>query len=268
MITNVPKKASSVSTVADCQALRTQIASMCTSLHMSGLKARFNEVCQDPKWLQMSTDQQLYDLLSCEMQKRQSNVITRLHRHSNLPTELQYVHFSDIYENVGRQWNDKLLSLIKTGEWMMRERPDDLVISGACGSGKSFVAACCANYAIEHKMSVYFVRSATLFEDLAMHRRNGTIAKRKKELSRIGLLILDDFLIEDMSESNTSDLLDLINDRYHRRSTIFTSQFRLLGWMERLGETPLTQAVIDRIRHSAYQLHIEAPETFREEKEV
>lgn len=71
--------------------------------------------------------------------------------------------------------------------------------------------------------------------DLKVHRVNNTLEKRKAELKRIDLLILDDFLIEDMSEEDCADLLDIINDRNRLKPTIYTSQFKLEGWIERLG---------------------------------
>lgn len=241
------------------QAYRSSVLAMCTDLHLSGFRARFEEVGQDPAWQQISTEQQLYDLLSHETQKRCANAILKLHRKSNLPLELQHAKFSDLYTNRGRRTDEKLLNLVGLGEWMLRDRPADLVISGACGVGKSFISACCANFMISRRRSVYFIRAGRLFMDLQLHRLNKTIEKRKAELKKIDLLILDDFLIEDMSEADCSDLLDIVNDRSSRKPTIYTSQFQFGGWLDRLGNTPLSQAVLDRISHRAYRLHLEGP---------
>lgn len=241
------------------QAYRSSVLSMCTDLHLSGFRARFEEVGGEPAWQQISTEHQLYDLLSHETQKRCANAILRLHRKSNLPLELQSAQFSELYTDKGRRTDEKLLNLVMIGEWMTQDKPADLVISGACGVGKSFISACCANFMIRRRRSAYFIRAGRLFMDLQLHRINKTIEKRKAELKKIDLLILDDFLIEDMSQADCSDLLDIINDRNAHKPTIYTSQFQFEGWLERLGNTPLSQAVLDRIAHRAYRLHLEGP---------
>ena len=110
---------------------------------------------------------------------------------------------------------------------------------------------------LDRRHSVHFIRAGRLFMDLKVHRVNSTLEKRKAELKRIDLLILDDFLIEDMSEEDCADLLDIINDRNRLKPTIYTSQFKLEGWIERLGNSAMTQAVINRIAHSSYRLHLE-----------
>lgn len=232
---------------------------LCRELHLSGMKSRYEEVCNDPVWEQLPSEQQFYDLLNHEKLKRSANTVLRLRRQSNLPSQLQAARFELIYSDNRRKWDKKIFNLISEGSWMTRESPADLVISGPCGVGKSYVAACCANKMIDSKQSAYFVRAGRLFTDLRIHQANNTIEKRKSELKKVGVLVLDDFLIEDLSEADCADLLDIINERIDVRTTIFTSQFKLDGWLERLGNTPLTQAVIDRIRHSAYMLDIQGP---------
>lgn len=235
------------------------VLAMVKELHLSGFGKRYQEVRQDPTWLQLSSERQLFDLFKCEIAKREANTVQKLYRRSNLPTELLHAVFEDINEDNGLVWDKRVLGLIRMGDWMTREGPADLIISGPCGVGKSYLAACCVNFMINHKKSAYFVRAGRLFTDLRLHRNRDTIEKRKQELKKIGLLVLDDFLIEDLSEEDCADLLDIINDRCRNRPTIFTSQFKLEGWLERLGNTPLSQAVLDRISHSAYKIHIEGP---------
>lgn len=230
---------------------------MSKELHLPGLRLRLEAAQKEPTWEQMTGIEQIYDLLKAEVLRREANAAVRLRRHSNLPVDLEQAHFEDLYEGTDRRWDNRLMTLVREGDWMIRESPADLILSGACGVGKSFLAGCCANFMLERKHSVYFIRAGRLFTDLQVHKINHTLERRKTELKKIDLLILDDFLIEDMSQEDCADLLDIINDRNRLKPTIYTSQFRLEGWIERLGNNAMTQAVIDRIAHSSYRLHME-----------
>lgn len=241
------------------QHVLSSINDMCTVLHMSGFKYRLAEVVDDPTWLTLTMPEQLRDLLSAELSKREINAIARLRRNSNLPHELLHATYNELYDSHERKLDPKLLTLIKEGSWMLKEAPADLVLSGACGVGKSYLAACCVNFMVDRRNSAYFIRAGRLLTDLHLHRLNNTIEKRKQELKKIGLLVLDDFLIDDVNEADCADLLDIINDRNRLKPTIYTSQFKIEGWLDRLGNTPLSQAVLDRINHSSFKLHIEGP---------
>lgn len=245
--------------MSDPKLMRSEFERLCSRLQLKGVVEAHDNKCQDPGWEQLPFMEKMVSLLKEEELRRDVNAIRRMRGDSNLPTDLLSASFSEITEGGGRKWDPNVMALIKMGDWMTRDEPADLVISGPCGVGKSYVAACCAMWMINHRRSVYFIRSSRLFENLQLHRLANTLEKRKAELKKIGLLIIDDFLIEDMSQSQSSDLLDVINDRVRKRSTIFTSQFRMEGWLARLGNTPLNQAVLDRIAHSAYKLNMEGP---------
>ena len=103
------------------------------------------------------------------------------------------------------------MALVRDGQWMLRETPADLILSGACGVGKSFLAGCCANYILDRRHSVYFIRAGRLFMDLKVHRVNNTLEKRKAELKRIDLLILDDFFDFGYREARIRQTLFLRN---------------------------------------------------------
>lgn len=254
-------------TAARHQAYKAEITRICTDLRLSGFRSRYDEVCQDPQWEQLPLAHQLYDLLSHEEQRRQINTGIRLRRKSNLPTDFMYADFKDVWDRPSRKWDKKVLSIITNGEWMLREQPSDLAIIGPCGCGKTYLAACCANYMINHRCEAYFIRSANFFEELRVYKEANELEARKKRLKEIGLLVLDDFLLEDMKPEDTGILLDIIISRRKHKATVFTSQYRLDGWVHRLGMTPLAQAFVDRIQETAYQLHIDGP-SLREEPKI
>lgn len=157
---------------------------MTQELHLSGLRHRLEEILGDATWQQMRPLEQIYDLLNAEVIRREANTAVRLRRHSNLPLDLINARFEELYESKNRRWDTRLMTLVKDGQWMLRETPADLILSGACGVGKSFLAACCANYMLDRRHSVYFIRSGRLFMDLKIHRVNNSLEKRKAELKK------------------------------------------------------------------------------------
>lgn len=242
----------------EAAAVASELERLSVRLGIKGAFSSYQLKRNDPGWDSLGFERKLVSILQDEELRRNVNAVKRLRADSNLPAEFIGARFSNIITGGGRKMDDNVLTIIRAGEWMTREEPADLVISGPTGVGKSFIAACCANYLIDHRKSVYFIRSSRLLLDLTLHRLANTVEKRKSELCRLGLLILDDFLLENMSEEQCSDLLDVIKDR-HGKSTIFTTQFTIDGWLERLGDTPLTEAIVDRLSNSAYKLHITGP---------
>ena len=115
---------------------------MTKELHLPGFRQRLEEALENATWQQMKPLEQIYDLLNAEMVRREANTAVRLRRHSNLPLDLINARFEELYESENRHWDNRLMTLVKDGQWMLRETPADLILSGACGVGKSFLAAC------------------------------------------------------------------------------------------------------------------------------
>lgn len=110
-----------------------------------------------------------------------------------------------------------------------------------------------------HKKRTYFVRASRLFTELRICEQQGTLERKKQELARIPLLVLDDFLLEDMSETGLSDLFHIIEDRCGKYPTIFTSQYPLETWVKRIKLNALTEKIVDRLAHSAYHFIMHGP---------
>lgn len=241
------------------QPLSSEIESLCKRLHLLYMLDNYRAKSQEPQWMSQGFEYKIASLLRDEAVRRNANAVHRLRKESNLPAELANARFADLVDSPQRKIDANVLAVIRDGSWMVRDKPGDLVITGATGVGKSFVAACCANWYIDRRQSVYFIRSARLFQDLELCSLTHNLEQRKAEIKKVGLLVIDDFLLETMDEQQVSNLLDVVNDRVHHHPTIYTSQYTLDGWLDRLGNTPLTQSVLDRIAHSAYWLHIDGP---------
>ena len=135
-------------------------------------------------------------------------------------------------------------------DWI-RERHNCLVV-GPTGIGKSWLACALGHKACRENLSVLYHRVPRLFTALALARGDGRYAKLLRALSRVDLLVLDDWGPEQLSADQRRDLLEIVEDRYDARSILITSQLPVDRWYEIIGNPTLADAILDRIVHNAY----------------
>jgi DNA replication protein DnaC len=146
----------------------------------------------------------------------------------------------------------------------IRERRN-LLITGPCGVGKSWLACALGHKACREDFSVLYHRMPRLFANLALARGDGRYAKLLRSLSRIDLLILDDWGPEQLTAEQRRDLLEIVEDRYDARSVLITSQLPVSQWYEVVGNPTLADAILDRIIHNAYRIELKG-ESMRKTK--
>jgi DNA replication protein DnaC len=150
---------------------------------------------------------------------------------------------------------DKLQMLtLASCEWIRRHQ--NIVITGATGVGKSFVASALAHSACLEGYSAQYWRLSRLVEDLQLARADGRYLRVLKQLARVDLLVLDDWGLARLSSPQQSDMLELLDDRHQRRSTIVTSQFPVNHWHEAMADPTLADAILDRLVHNAHHLKL------------
>ncbi|MBI2830221.1 MAG: ATP-binding protein [Chloroflexi bacterium] len=131
----------------------------------------------------------------------------------------------------------------------------NVLVSGPAGVGKSFIACALGNAAARAGYTVLYVRSPRLFETLQQSRGDGSHLKALARLSRVQLLI-DDFLLTPLADSERRDLLEVIEDRYQVGATIIASQYPVKNWHHNIGDPTLADAVCDRLLHNAYKIEM------------
>jgi DNA replication protein DnaC len=135
----------------------------------------------------------------------------------------------------------------------------NVIVVGKTGVGKSYVGSALADAACRAGHRALFVRVPRLLEELAMAHAAGAYASLLGKLSRIDVLVLDDFLLNPMTESERRDLLEVVEDRYDRTSTVITSQMPTKTWHEALGDPTIADAICDRLVHNAHVLKLGGP---------
>ena len=150
---------------------------------------------------------------------------------------------------------DRALFLkLSTCDWIAERR--NLLVTGACGLGKSWLACALGYKACRENIAVLYTRVPRLFADLAVARGGPGYARLLRTLARVKLLILDDWGPEALNADQARDLLEIVEDRYDRGSIIITSQVPVARWHDLIGIPTLADAILDRVIHNAYRIEL------------
>ena len=136
------------------------------------------------------------------------------------------------------------------------DRHENLLITGKTGLGKSWIACALGHKACRDGRSVIYHRVPRLFEALALARGDGRHARMLKAIAKLDVLILDDWGLAVLATSERRDLLEILEDRHGRGSTIVTSQLPVEHWHEAIGDPTLADAILDRLVHNAHRLQL------------
>ena len=140
------------------------------------------------------------------------------------------------------------------GGWI--DRHENLLVTGQTGLGKSWIACALGHKACRDGRSVVYHRVPRLFEALALARGDGRHARMLKAIARVDMLILDDWGLAVLAPSERRDLLEILEDRHGRGSTIVTSQLPVEHWHETIGDPTMADAILDRLVHNAHRLQL------------
>ena len=147
-----------------------------------------------------------------------------------------------------------LFQKLAEGDWIKGH--DNLVLVGPTGVGKSWLAAALGHKACRDNQSVLYQRVPRLFEELALGRGDGRHPRLLKSLGRADLLILDDWGLAPLDAGARHDLLEILEERYGRRSTMITSQLPVDRWHDIIGDPTYADAILDRLIHNAHRIEL------------
>jgi DNA replication protein DnaC len=145
-------------------------------------------------------------------------------------------------------------ALAQKSAWVANH--ENIFVLGPTGVGKSFVACALAHKACRDGYSALYTRAAALFRDLALARADGSLRNLLAKLSRIDVLVIDDWAMAPLAEAERRDCWEICEDRYQTRSTILTSQLPVARWHEQIGDPTAADGILDRLVHNAHRVEM------------
>ena len=163
----------------------------------------------------------------------------------------------DVDYRTPRRLDKALFQQLAAGQWIADHR--NLLVTGPCGVGKSWLSCALAQKACRDGYTVHYARVPRLFADLELAHGDGRFAKLFASIVKADLLILGDWGPDRLSANQRRDLMEIVEDRYGRGSTLITSQLPTDKWHDVIGEPTFADAILDRIVHNAYRLALDGP---------
>lgn len=220
-------------------------------MRLLGMYNAFKISMESFKTESMTTDQFVAWLVSNEWDDRCNRMIERLIKQASFryKASLEEVDYS-LERGLERNLLERLaeLSFVKESR--------DLFITGSSGTGKSYIATAPGYRVCQKGMKVLHANTARLMGQLKMAKAKGTILQELKKIERADLLVLDDFGIQPFDAGGRMNLMDIVEDRYGKKSTLITSRVPVKDWYDIIGEKTIADAVLDRIVHQAIRIEL------------
>jgi len=221
-------------------------------LKFAGMREQFETLMQTGNNSDMSTDEIVAQLIDSEWNCRNNRKIDR----NVKSAKLRYQNgIEDLNFNPARGMEKNYI--LRLADCNFIKKGENILITGPTGSGKSFLASALGNQACIRNYKVKYYNTSRLLMQLNMSKADNSYLKMLNQIKKIDLIILDDFGLQPISETDRVIILEIIEDRYGSKSTIFTSQLPIAEWYEIIGENTIADAILDRIVHNSHRMKLE-----------
>lgn len=222
-----------------------------THLRLHGMTHCWQTLMDTRTHLDLSLSEGLEMLLQSEQEERIHRRFERLKKKARFRYQ---VSIEEVHTDHTRGMDKSVVTQLAGGTYI--REGESVLVTGATGCGKSYLVSALGNQACNQGYTVAYYNLQKLLVKTKMCRVDGTIIKFMNTLSKTDLLILDDFGLAHLEQHHRMDLLELIEDRHGRKSTIITSQLPVASWYEVIGEATIADAILDRLIHTAHRIEL------------
>lgn len=207
------------------------------------------EQLQQSSVQELSFEERIAMLVDREWLSRENRKLKRRLKAARLK---QQASIEDIDYRHPRGLDKSVILTLSNCNWIRNHQ--NVIITGPTGIGKSYLAEALGHKACREGFSTLYCRSTHLFRDLAIARGDGSYMKLLRSLAKTDLLVLDDWGLSPLNDTERRDFLEVMEDRHGIRSTVITSQYPVAKWHDLIGEPTLADAILDRIVHNAHKI--------------
>lgn len=221
-------------------------------MKLHGMALAFSASLHDERVARLTADEMIALLVDAEWDDRNNRRISRRIRNARFryKANIEQLDF-EVERNLDRNTMNRL------AECSFIDKHENILITGSTGIGKSYLASALGNQACMMGYKVYYASASKLFGMLKMAKADGSYIKETARIEKQDLLILDDFGMQPFDNHSRAALIEIIEDRHGKHSTIITSQVPVRQWHEVIGEQTIADAVLDRIVHNAYRIELQ-----------
>jgi DNA replication protein DnaC len=230
-------------------------------MRLTGMANAFEQTHQSGKNEKYTADEMTTHLIDSEWDDRYNRRLDRTVKMARFryPASVEQLQFED-----GRLDRNQILRLAE-GEYIKRK--ENIIITGSTGIGKSYLASALGHHACSMGYRVLYQHSTKLFARLKIAKADGTILKELARIEKQHILLIDDFGIQPLDAQSRAILMEIIEDRHGKSSTIITSQVPVTMWHEIIGEQTIADAILDRIVHDAHRIEMNG-ESMRKKRKL
>jgi len=220
-------------------------------LRLHGMNQSWKAMAETRQHNELSLTEGLEILLQAEQQERENRRFDRLQKVARFRYQASV---EEIRFDASRGIDKALITRLAMGEYLAKG--ESVLITGATGCGKSFIASALGHQACAQGYKVVYFNTQKLLMKTKMSRAQGTIIKLFEDISKAALLILDDFGLTHLEHQQQLDLMEMIEDRHARSSTIIASQLPVSSWFDVIGEETIADAILDRLVHTSHRIEL------------
>jgi DNA replication protein DnaC len=225
------------------------------TLHLYTMANAWAAQRSDPGSQDLDFDTRLSMIVDAELLARDNKRVGRLLREAKL--RIPGACIEDIDFAPKRELDRALLKQLATGRWIADKK--NVLITGMTGVGKTYIGCALAQQACRQGMRALYRRVPRLFNELELAHADGTYSRLLARFAKVEVLVLDDWAIAPLTDSQRRDVLEIVEDRHGLRSTVITSQLDVGKWHDYVGDPTIADAILDRVVHNAYRLGPKGP---------